>query len=108
MDRAPKPAPFPVGTQLRYVGTHRVHSITASGELVPLMEPGLVVTVAEVKPGRRGTLRALRDEDGPMYYEDTGDPILDETRDGYSVYRNAVGSGRIIWPDAVAEWEVVG
>ncbi len=46
----------------------------------------LEVTITEVRPGRRGTLRHCRDENGPMYWDDTGEPILDETDDGYSVY----------------------
>jgi hypothetical protein len=75
---------------------------------------GLIVTIAETRPGRRGTLVHLRDEDGPMYYEDTGEHILDETHDGYSVYhaeawQNGRKQGRCIFPDAefLQEWEIV-
>lgn len=119
MDRPPKPAPFAVGTRLRYVGTHESYTYdinpkTREKREVPLQVPGMVVTVAEVRPGRRGTLRPCRDENGPMYYEDTGEPILDDTDDGYSVYfvdawQNGRKQGRCIHPDreSILEWEVV-
>lgn len=108
MDRAPKPAPFPVGTRLRYVGSH--HSYYLEGaKKIPIVEPGMIVEIAVASPGRRGSLRQLRDENGPMYYEDDDEPILDETRDGYSVY-HAGGNknmGRIIRADTAHEWELV-
>src|SRR5260370_34528017 len=118
-DREPKPAPFPVGMRLRYVGkkeSHTYHIDPESRErkLVPLCVPGLEVTIAEVRPGRRGTLRHCQDENGPMYWDDTGEPILDETDDGYSVYyveawQNGKKQGRCIHPDRAStrEWEVI-
>lgn len=104
MDRQPKAAPFAVGTRLRYTGTDASwHEI--EGERVYIYGPGVEVTVAETRPGRRGTLRQLRDEDGPMEYEDTGEPILDTTRDGYSITVCARSGYRmIINPD---RWAVV-
>lgn len=104
MDRAPKQAPFPVGTRLRYLGTMRVWADAEMRQ--PLRWPGMEVTVTETRPGRRGTLRQFYDEDGPME-DDNGDPIRDTTRDGYSVWVQANGHGLIIWPDAAHEWEVV-
>jgi hypothetical protein len=118
MDRTPKPAPFTVGTKLRYVGTHESYTVdidpkTRAKREVPLQVPGMIVTIAEVRPGRRGTLRHLSDEDGPMYY-DSGEPILDETADSYSVYfveawQSGRKQGRCIHPDteSLAEWEVI-
>jgi hypothetical protein len=120
MDREPKAAPFAVGTELRYVGTHQswtydIDPKTREKKTVPLCLPGLEVTIAEVRPGRRGTLRHCRDEQGPMYWDDTGEPILDETDDGYSVYyveawQNGRKQGRCIHPDreSTREWEVIG
>jgi hypothetical protein len=120
MDRAPKPAPFAVGTRLKYVGKHESYTYdinpkTREKREVPLQVPGMIVTVNEVRPGRRGTLRHCREHDGSlMYWDDTGEPILDETDDGYSVYfveawQNGSKQGRCIHADAesVAEWEVV-
>jgi hypothetical protein len=119
MDRLPKPAPFPVGTKLRYVGkyesyTYDIDPKTREKREVPLKVAGLIVTIEEVRPGIRGTLRHMRDEDGPLYYDDTGEPILDETHDGYSVYyvdawQSGKRQGRCIFPDAesLSEWELV-
>jgi hypothetical protein len=119
VDREPKPAPFAVGTRLRYIGKHESYTYdidpkTRAKKEVPLQVPGMIVTVAEVRTGRRGTLRHLSDENGPMYYDDTGEPILDDTDNGYSVYfveawQNGRKQGRCIHPDAVSvtEWEVV-
>lgn len=102
-DRIPKPAPFPVGTRLRYTGT-RISYSERKGVRIPITEPGLEVVVIETRPGRQGTLRQCRDEEGPMYYSDTGEPILDTTRDGYSIYEAPTGMRCIIDPN---EWETV-
>jgi hypothetical protein len=118
MDRKPKPAPFKVGTQLRYIGgtrswTYDINPTTKEKKEVPIQVPGMIVEVAEIRKGRRGTLVHLRDETGePMYYEDTGEPILDDTDDGYSVYyveayQHGKKQGRCIHPENVAEWEIV-
>lgn len=108
-DREPLPAPFPVGTRLRYEGTMRTWTHDPDGSLVPLIEPGMVVEITKVKEGRRGTLIQLYDHDAGewMTWEETGEPVLDTTRDGYSVYRNATGHGRIIWPADAGEWSLV-
>lgn len=75
---------------------------------------GIEVVIDHVVTGRRGTGRQLRDEDGPMFYEDDGEPMLDTTKDGYSVYyvvrgtgKAAKMSGRCISPDAVHKWKVL-
>ena len=117
MDRPPKKAPFPVGAKLRYIGkthswTYDIDPKTKEKKEVPIQVPGMIVTVEEVRPGRRGTLRHLRDENGPMYYEDTGEPILDDTDDGYSVYyvnawQNGKRQGRCIFTEYKKEWEVL-
>lgn len=105
MMRNPLPPPFPVGARVRYTGTRRTYVLTDSGAEVPTVEPGLTVTIEQAKPGRKGTGRPLPGE------WDGEEPPIDETRDGYSVYRVPVpGSepyGRIIWPADAAEWERV-
>lgn len=106
MDREPKDAPFPVGAKIRYLGDRRSWTVAPDGTKTPTIFPGIEVVVLRTKPGFRGTLRHLRDEDGLMFYEDTGEPILDKTRDGYSVYE-AGGMGRCIDADAAGEWEIV-
>lgn len=107
MDRAPKQPPFPIGTRLRYVGTHRSW-YEEGGEMVPLIQPGLIVTVCDVSKGERGTLAPLWDEDGPMEDED-GEPYLDRTRDGRSIYSVRAHGGRPRRQTIVHanEWEVV-
>jgi len=80
MDRAPEAAPFSVGTIVEQVATHRSWFVARDGTHVPLEQPGQRVAIAEVKPGRRGTLRQIGEDDV------TGDPILDTTRDAYSVW----------------------
>ena len=101
MDRAPKKPPFPVGTRLRYTGASTLSTETRSGKTVILMAPGIEQVIDQVHPGFRGTLRQIRDEDGPLY-DDTGEPILDETQDGYSVYHVTVDGqrwGRVARPE---------
>jgi len=65
-------------------------------------------SVAEVRPGRRGTLRPCLDENSPMYYEDTGEPILDAPMTGtaFTLWQNGRKQDRCIHPDAetLAEW----
>jgi hypothetical protein len=106
MDRKPEPAPFPVGTKVRYVGTRRTEIQASTGEMVPVIAPGMIATVERVNPGRQGTLRPL-----PGEWEDEGNPVLDTTRNGYSVYSvplpGGKSYGRIIWPSDAAEWERV-
>ncbi len=99
MDREPLPPPFAIGTRLRYIGTYRSFA-DAEGK-VPMQWPGMEVTVTQAKPGRRGTLRQLPEEDG-----DT-EPLYDTTRDGRSVWVQANGHGRIIWPANANEWEII-
>lgn len=114
MDREPKDAPFPVGTRLRYVGTRESYSINrriVDGKVVeerlPIIHPGYEVTIARVTKGHRGTLRQLSDYDGPMYFEDSGESILDVTEDSCSVY-DSPGGGRLIrWDGDWQDWKVI-
>lgn len=109
MDRKPLDPPFPVGARLRYVGPHRSYAIGADGSRVPIEEIGLEVVVEAVQCGRRGTGRQMRDEDGPMEYDD-GEPILDTTRDGSSVWFYTVDGqrhGRLILCESSREWEPI-
>jgi hypothetical protein len=55
----------------------------------------------------------LHDHDGPMFH-DEGDPILDQTRDGYSVYHVTINNGgkveragRLIDHDHRKDWKVI-
>jgi hypothetical protein len=99
MDRLPLPPPFAVGTRLRYVGTYR--SFADADGKVPLQWPGMETTVTRIRPGRRGTLRQLPVEDGDEA------PLYDTTRDGYSVWEQSNGHGRIISHEGKHEWEVL-
>lgn len=79
IDRIPKPAPFPIGARLVYVGTLRASYDGGAW----VIEAGVEVVILEAKPGHRGTGRVLdHDEDGP---------IRDRTRDGRSVYATPAG-----------------
>ncbi len=107
--RAPRRPPFPVGTRLKYIGSRYITTQWGTdGDSCVVMAPGLVVEIDEAKLGRRGTGQQLCDHDGPMFYEDTGEPIVDETTDGRSCYHlvDPAGRahGRIVDP---REWEVV-
>jgi hypothetical protein len=95
MDRLPKPAPFPVGTRLRYVGTLRTFRDAAGKQ--PIFGPGMEGVVERVTDGRRGTLRDISDPD----IDD--EPIYDTTRDGYSVV-TINNFGRTIRHDNVTDW----
>lgn len=117
MDRKPKPAPFKVGQRVRYIGkgesyTYDIDSKTNEMRTVPLQVPGMIVTIDKVVAGRQGTLCHIRDHDGPMYYEDTGEPILDTTHDAYNVYhveawQHGIKQGQCIDREYAKEWKKV-
>ena len=95
---APRPAPFPVGTRLKYLGTHEVSYANGAGEMVRVLFPGIEVTVEACKYGHRGTGRLIEHgDDGPIY---------DETSDEVSVYR-INGAGRLIHHEDAADWQVI-
>jgi hypothetical protein len=120
--RDPLLPPFPVGTRLRCIEGHDAHVAnvecprdirTHPGDWVRISGIGIEVTIDRVELGHRGTGRQLRDEDGPMCHDD-GEPMLDETRDGYSVYHVVRGagqaarmSGRCIDPSGAHRWQVL-
>lgn len=108
--RAPRIAPFIVGTRLRYIGTRVIHECTGGGPDTLILGPGLEVVIDRVNAGRRGTGKQLEDQDGPMFCDD-GDPLLDETKDGYSVYSIVDSSGRkhgrCIYATSANEWAVI-
>ena len=109
--RAPKAPPFAVGTKLRYIGKHVIHTAFGGGPGTMILGPGLEVVIDRVVAGRRGTGEPLRDEDGPMV-DDDGEPYIDKTKDGYSVYSitdatSRKRSGRCIHADSAHEWEVI-
>jgi hypothetical protein len=96
MDKTPTPAPFPIGARVLYTGTLRLfHQPT---DRTPFFECGCVGRVVRNSAGRQGTLRHLRDEDGPMY-DDAGEPIVDTTRHGYSVVDFGNGWTRAVRAD---------
>jgi len=111
VDRKPRPAPFPVGTRLRCKSDRESYFLARDRSHIRTHGRGLEVTIVRVRPGRQGTLSQLRDDDGPMYYVDTGEPILDRTTDGVSVYEitDPPGKthGRRIGHDTASDWEPV-
>jgi hypothetical protein len=106
---APKPAPFPVGTRLRYRGKLDMSQGPTGGEQRRICYPGIEVEVYAEKYGWRGTGRVIDHDD------ETGEPYYDETHDFVSVYR--IGPdvpglplttyGRCIGHDSVQDWEVI-
>lgn len=89
MDREPMAPPFPVGARLRYTGDLRV----TGEDGTTLVAPGMLGTVVEVRPGRRGTLHWIDLDDG-------GYPVQDTTRDGYSVVLTDGGWRRVAPPES--------
>jgi hypothetical protein len=85
--RPPRAPPFPIGTVLRYDGDRRVYHDDGMKE--PILQPGLIVRVVDVRPGRQGTGRIL-------FRDDDGDEVYDETEDGASVYQTSRGFYRLI------------
>jgi hypothetical protein len=106
--RAPLPPPFEVGTRVRYQNTRR--ATTGLGpDARALIEPGMEVEIVRVVPGYQGTGRQLHDEGGPMV-DDNGEPIVDSTADGHSVYEIDDGvrrRGRTINARDAPAWEVL-
>lgn len=118
MKELPAPPPYPVGTRVRYVGERRLwrarvphpRPLDSHPEDWCEFGPGFETTIVDVVPGHRGTGAHLRDDDGPMY-DDDGEPILDETSHGRSVYEVDTGIGKVlrlcILHESAHEWEVV-
>ena len=76
------------------------------GKKVDLIFPGMLVVIDSVRPGWRGTGRPIPGQ----FWDDSGDPILDSTHDGCSVYHPIPGRtdhGRLISHDDASNWEVV-
>ncbi len=96
---APKPAPFPVGTRLKYVGKSDVSYGATGGEMVRVVYPGIEVTIDRCAYGKQGTGRVI-DED------DDGSPIYDETRDFVSIYHVGI-AGRCIDHEDACEWQII-
>jgi hypothetical protein len=95
----PRPPPFPIGARVRYEGTRRVHSATG-----PILEPGMVMEIVLVDPGRPG--RGLL-----SYVDDDGHSRIDPTQHGCSIYVSPDGHARAIPADYAVRgdrWTVVG
>lgn len=113
--RAPKPPPFKVGERVRYLGRESISTAYDFGPGTLIKHHGMIVEIARVVPGRRGTGYPLTEitENGHevMIDEDTGEPYLDETKDGYSVYEvtdaNGRKHGRAILVETAKDWERV-
>lgn len=98
MDREPRPAPFPVGTRLRYIGDLKLNRSEDPASMT--FGAGVEGTVSEVRPGRRGTLRDISDP------EVDSEPIIDTTRDGYSVVALEGTYNRAVYPND-PDWGIV-
>lgn len=99
-DRKPLNPPFVAGAQIRYRGERKQWMVQGAMEVATLY-PGMEATIEYVRDGYQGTLRQIA-IDG-----ETGEPILDRTTNGRSVYRNPAGHLCCIYPEYADEWEVV-
>lgn len=110
--RKPKPPPFAVGTRVQYTGNRSVKIgdrdpqvlyDSPCTEWLTLIEPGIIVTIDEVRSGRQGTGRLVD-------LDDDGETFIDETTDGYSVYHvqgKHRRDGRVIDRKNAKEWKVL-
>lgn len=104
MDRPPLPAPYAVGTRLRYVGAGRWFADAEGKE--PLLIAGLEVEIVATEDGWQGSLQEIicePDDQG----DDEGKYPLDVTRDGWSTWLDRRGNRRSISASNAAEWELV-
>lgn len=96
---APAAPPFVVGQKLRFLGnpSGNTHGPVING-VTHWMEPGMIVTVVEERPGWQGTGQWL-----PNY------EIWDETHDGWSVVEWPFPGGykSCINPGDEGRWEIV-
>lgn len=96
----PKSAPFMVGTRLRYLGQSQIWEVV-DGKRIPLMEPGMLVTIVDIHEGHQGTGRVV-------YVDDIdGEPVYDTTRDAISVCQNQYGRQRLIRREEAHEWKII-
>lgn len=91
---APRPPPFPLGARVEYTGDHEQGDIVDGKER--RLRPGDVGVVVEVRAGRRGTGRQVDELDG--------EPLYDETSDGWSVVRFPSGYERAPSASTLARW----
>lgn len=94
--RDPLPPPFPVGARLRYCGTRRSYHDPAM--TVPIVAPGIEVTIIDTRDGWRGSGRIIDHDD------ETGESYRDSTIDGGSVYVTQRGMRCQIAAGAASEW----
>lgn len=93
-----KKAAFKTGDRLRYIGDRKAWA-EVKGKQVPIIYNGMEVEIIKTKLPTAGLGFVGNDADG--------EPIFDQGSDGYNVYNNANGDGRIIWPDNAADWQKV-
>src|SRR5688572_15590854 len=101
MDRPPKPAPFPKGAVVRYVGEREEWIDMEDGRRAWLRKKGLEVEIVMTRPGHQGTLDPIEG------FENDPEPPVDRTVDGASLYVPVYGHGRFIRPDDARDWTLV-
>lgn len=106
LDREPAPAPFAVGTRVRYVGPSRPEGYTMRS---PPLERGATFTVKRTHDGLRGDLSYALDVRGRMLWWDDAHrvPVLNVTTDGFSVVLHSPSRAHLIRVDDLAVWEII-
>ena len=79
-----KPAAYQVGDRLRYKGKRRQWAVI-DGKEIPVIAPGMIVTILVAHKPEKGL--------GLIKYDEDGEPLIDRDRDGYNVYKNEQGQG---------------
>jgi len=92
-------APFKIGDKVKYLGQRKSWTVL-NGKEFPNIFPGMVATISETIEPRNGY--------GQLGVDDEVEPLIDHGHDGYNVYKNDAGQGRIIWPKDKKEWEKLG
>lgn len=91
-----KKAAFKIGDRLEYVGDRQALT-EVKGKIVPIIFKGMIVTITETRPPSKGH--------GWVQPAGHDEPFFDADDDGYNVYVNAAGQGRIIWPKNKNDWK---
>lgn len=92
------PAAFKVGDKLEYLGDRQGWR-EIDGKEVPVIYKGMIVEVTETHPPSKGH--------GWVTLPGDDEPFFDQDDDGYNVYQNAAGDGRIIWPLNKNDWKKI-
>lgn len=93
-----KEALFQIGDEVQYLGDKKASSGSGfNPEMKPLIWPGMIAKITETHPPEKGI--------GKVKYH--GEWITDYDQDGYNVYENEHGNGRIIFPDDKNDWKLI-